>query len=135
MNSPEGQAVTLETDFDQLLSKVLSIMAIILSKTTQILEDKIILENALAVFVGILLFKPELYAKFATFQKADGQIKTAEDLVFNGILCNEEKVRIDFEMSLKALANTLNTGDHNILYFLLQLLAKRFADISNKPSM
>lgn len=135
MSSPEGQAVVLDTDFDQLLSKVLSIMTTILSKSTLIFEDKLILENSLALLVGILLYKRELYPKFSTFKMADGPIKSAEDLAFTGLLCSEEKVRIDFEMSLKALSNTLNSGDHNILYFLLQLLAKRFADISNRPSM
>jgi len=62
MSSPEGQSIILETDFEQLFNKVLSLLAIILSKTTLIVEDKIIIENSLAIMVGILLFKKDIYS-------------------------------------------------------------------------
>jgi len=62
MSSPDGQAIILETDFEQLFNKVLSLLATILSKTTLILEDKIIIENSLSIMVGILLFKKDVYS-------------------------------------------------------------------------
>jgi len=62
MSSPEGQSIILETDFEQLFNKVLSLLAIILSKTTLIVEDKIIIENSLSIMVGILLFKKDIYS-------------------------------------------------------------------------
>ena len=62
MSSPEGQSIILETDFEQLFNKVLSLLAIILYKTTLIVEDKIIIENSLSIMVGILLFKKDIYS-------------------------------------------------------------------------
>ena len=56
MSSPEGQSIILETDFEQLFNKVLSLLAIILSKTTLIVEDKIIIENSLSIIIGIIFF-------------------------------------------------------------------------------
>ena len=57
MRSVDGQDVMLSTDFNQLFDKLLEILAAMLSKTSLILEDKIIIENTLAILVGILLFK------------------------------------------------------------------------------
>lgn len=63
------------------------------------------------------------------------QIKNAEELILAGILCPEEKVRIDFERSLHILATNLHGNETNCLNFLLGLLARNFANISNRPSM
>ena len=57
MRSVDGIDVMLSTDFNQLFDKLLEILAAMLSKTSLILEDKIIIENTLAILVGILLFK------------------------------------------------------------------------------
>ena len=62
-------------------------------------------------------------------------IKNAEDLTLAGLLCPEEKVRIDFERSLSVLAIYLNRSEQNCLHFFLGLLARNFASISNRPSM
>lgn len=70
MQSPEGQAVILDTDFEQLFDKVISIIATVLSKATMILEDKLIIGNALSLVVGMLLYKRELYARFIAFSGA-----------------------------------------------------------------
>ena len=135
MSSPEGQSIVLETNFEQLFSKVLSLLATILSKTSFIVEDKIIIENSLSIMVGILLFKKDIYPQFESFTNAGHQIKNAEDLTLAGILCQEEKVRIDFERSLFILAINLHSSETNCLNFLLGLLARNFANISNRPSM
>ena len=42
-------------------------MATTLVKESLIIEDKLIIENAMAIIVGILLFRKELYAKFVGF--------------------------------------------------------------------
>jgi len=54
-------------------------------------------------------------------------------LTLTGLLSQEEKVRIDFAGSLSVLARSLDQ-ENNALYFLLGVLARNFASISNKPS-
>jgi len=95
MKSPEGQQIMLDTDFSQLLDKVMMLIATVLSKSVLNYEDKIIIENAVSIVVGILLFKKELYPKFEGFTSTVG-VATAEQLVLVGLLNQEEKVRIDF---------------------------------------
>lgn len=67
MKSVDGQDIMLNTDFDQLFDKLLELLAVMLSKTSMILEDKIIVENSLAILVGILLFKKDCFSKFVAF--------------------------------------------------------------------
>ena len=57
----------LNTDFSQLFDKSLQLIATVLSKSSLIYEDKIVIENVLSIVVGILLFKKELYPKFEAF--------------------------------------------------------------------
>lgn len=129
MGSPEGQDIMLNTDFDKLFDKALALIATLLSKSSLILEDKIIIENALSLVLGILLFKKDVYAKFVGFTCANGQIRNAEELVLAGLLSSEEKVRIDFERTFRILTIYLNKAEQNSLYFLLGCLARNFARI------
>ena len=84
--------------------------------------------------IGSLLYKNELYSKFTAFKTTTSSVNTAESLVLAGLLCSEEKVRIDFERSLSVLAIYLNRNENNALYFILGVLGRNFASISNKPS-
>ena len=43
-------------------------------------------------------------------------------------------MRIDFENSLNVMATSLQQGEQNALRFLLGMLARNFAKVSNKPS-
>ena len=99
MLKPEGQEIMLDTNFEELFDKLLQIIATLLSKTTLIFEDKVIIHNAVTMLIGIMMFKPELYAKFTSFQNAGSSISNTEQLVLAGILCSEEKVRSDFARS------------------------------------
>jgi len=132
MKSPEGQEVMLNTDFETLFDKMMQILAVCLSKPVMIFEDKSLVENALSILVGILLYRKNIYSRFISFS-AQGKISSAEQLCLAGLLCHEEKVRADFAQSLGVLALNLSQ-EQNALYFLLGLLARNFADISNKPS-
>lgn len=133
MKTPEGQEVMLSSNFEQLFDKLMQLLATIMSKSTLILEDKIIIESALAIVVGILLFRNDVYARFIGFT-SESAVKNTEQIALAGLLCVEEKVRIDFERSLGVLAQSLQQSEHNALYFLLGVLARNFASISNKPS-
>ena len=127
MSSPAGQQIVLNTDFSRLFDQTLALLATLLSKSSLTLEDKIIIENALSLVAGILLFKQDNYARFVGFQSAAGTIRTAGDLVLAGLLCQEEKVRADFERTFRILSIYLCRAEHNALYFLLGVLARNFA--------
>ena len=105
-----------------------------LSKGRLILEDKIVIENALSLFVGIVLFKRENYGRFTGFQNAGSDVSNAEQLVLAGLLCAEEKVRSDFGRTLTILSIYLNRGEQNALNFLLGTLARNLAAIESRPS-
>ena len=57
----------LNTNFEQLFEKMLQLLSTMLSKSFMTFEDKIIVENALSIFVGTLLFKTDIYPKFTNF--------------------------------------------------------------------
>lgn len=67
MRQPEGTEIMLSTNFDQLFDKILDLLSVMLSKTSMIFEDKIVIENALSIIVGILMFKKNYYTKFTEF--------------------------------------------------------------------
>ena len=97
MRQPEGTEIMLSTNFDQLFDKLLDLLSVMLSKTNMIFEDKIIIENALSIIVGILMFKKECYSKFTGFQSTKSQtVRNIEEVIVAGLLCSEEKVRADF---------------------------------------
>ena len=135
MKSPEGIDVMLNTNFDQIFDKLLELLAVMLSKTNMILEDKVIIENALSLLVGTLLYKKDCYAKFVNFQSTKSQtVRNIEELILAGIFCSEEKVRTDFGSSLNVLSVNLREADQNALSFFLRILARNFNSIGNRPS-
>jgi len=74
MGSPEGQDIMLNTDFEQLLAKTLELLTTIISKSSLILEDKIIIENSISIMMGTMLYKKELFANFIGFKNNDDKI-------------------------------------------------------------
>ena len=74
MGSPEGQEIMLNTNFEQLLAKTLELLTTIISKSSLILEDKIIIENSISIMMGTMLYKKELFANFIGFKNNDDKI-------------------------------------------------------------
>lgn len=65
----------------------MKIMAEILVKDKMIFEDKLIIENALSLWVGCILHNNSLFNDFYTFKgEEDSKIKTCDDFVLNGLL-------------------------------------------------
>ena len=60
------------TDFGQLFDKLLQIVATSLTKANLILEDKIIIQNAVSMMIGIAMSDPVHYTKLINFQAAAG---------------------------------------------------------------
>lgn len=77
-----------------------------------IFEDKLIVENALSLWVSCILHKNELINEFYQFKGESGStIQTCDDFVLNGLLfCSQEKVREEFKQSLSSLSNKLLNG-------------------------
>jgi len=102
------------------------------------LEDKNIVENAMALWTGCILHKPALFKEFTAWNNTDQEsnIKDTQDFILGGLLrCTEEKVRLDFANTFKSLSIHFSSGDNSVLVFLLGLLAKNFSQISNRPAM
>jgi len=60
-------------------------------------EEKLIVENALSLWVGCILHKRELLNDFYEFQ--------SDDFILTGLLyCNQDKVREEFKQSLSQLS-------------------------------
>ena len=135
MRQPEGSEIMLSTNFDQLFDKLLELLSVMLSKTNMIFEDKIIIENTLSILVGTLMFKKDCYSKFIGFQSTKSQtVRNIEEVIVAGLLCPEEKVRADFGSSLNVLSTNLREADTNALPFFLQIVARNFNNIGNRPS-
>jgi hypothetical protein len=87
-------------------------------------EHKLILQNALNIWVGSILQQPELFTKALAFEGLD-------ELIMCGVLyCGEEKVRDDFGTNLLLLARNHQASEDSALGFLLRLLSKNFFKIS-----
>jgi hypothetical protein len=97
-------------------------------RETHTFEEKNIVSNSLNLWIGCLLYKPELFLDFLTFDKI-------EELIMSGILyCSAEKIREDFKFTLLELAKQLQTSEsESALGFQLKLLSKNFHKISLYP--
>jgi hypothetical protein len=98
-------------------------------KETHFFEDKNIVSNALNLWIGSVLYKPELFLDFLTFEKID-------EVVMSGLLyCSAEKIREDFKFTLLELAKQLLSPfeTESALGFQLKLLSKNFHKISLYP--
>lgn len=103
-----------------------------------VFEDKLIVENALSLWVSFVLHKNELINDFYSFKGEEtSSIKTANDLILNGLLfCPQDKVREEFKQSLSSLSNKLLNGSQvtqTPLIYLLKLLSQNFKFITDYP--
>ena len=82
----------------------------------------------MSLWIGIVNFKPALFATFASF-KGENKIAVASDFIMHGVLyCKEEKIRQDFKTALSVL------GRHSeALSFLIKILSANFSQISDFP--
>lgn len=72
-------------DFTSLQSKLLSLISDIVKKDTHSFEEKNIVSNSLNLWIGCILYKPELFLNFLTYNNI-------EEITMSGILyCTAEK--------------------------------------------
>jgi len=103
MEGGVGSRIVEGIDHRALQKQVLSLISKTLQKEVQIFEDRLIIENALSLWVGCLLHKKELINDFLADQ-IEGC--THEDLILRGLLYSkEDKIREDFRINLSHLAH------------------------------
>lgn len=103
-----GAEILITTNYNRLQTKILSLLFNILRKQDPLtIEEKIIIDNSLTIWVGCVLYKPELFNDFLSFK--DGN-ETVEDFILSGLVeCQEDKIRSDFCQAFSALASSLSS--------------------------
>ena len=132
-----GADILNNTDFNQLQGDLLGLVCQIIQKKHFLLEDKFIVENAMALWMGCVLHQPELFKQFAAWKStnAASSIKNADEFILGGVLfCDEEKIRQDFCITFTALSRHFSAGEYSPLKYVLGLLAKNFENISDRPA-
>jgi hypothetical protein len=87
-----------------VVQRILTVISQILLKRQMILEDKLIIENAMSLLVGCILHKNELLNSFYDFSSASSDVNSADDFILAGLLfCSQEKMREEFKQSLSCL--------------------------------
>ena len=103
-----GMEILLSTNYARLQQKILELVVSVLQKEQLTLEEKIIVENAISVWVGSSLYRPELFDGFLSFTSGES---TAGDLILSGLVfCREDKIRQDFCQGVLALARSIDVG-------------------------
>lgn len=99
MEGQLGKEIIESIDYKTLQSKILRIIAEILTKDKMIFEDKLIIENALSLWVGCIIHNNSLFGEFYFFKgDENSKIKNCDDFVLTGLLyCSQEKVREEFK--------------------------------------
>jgi hypothetical protein len=136
LHGPIGEEIIETIDYKLLQAKILRTIEQILLKKELIFEDKLIIENALSLWVGCVLHKNELFNEFYEFNGVDGSsIRTCDDFILNGLLfCPYDKVREEFKQTLSSLAHKLINREQvrqTPLFYLLKLLSENFSLISS----
>jgi len=92
MEGPFGVRIIEQIDYKLVVQRILTIISQIIKKPQMILEDKLIIENALSLLVSCILHKNALLEIFYGFSSES--FKELGDLLLAGLLlCPQEKVR------------------------------------------
>ena len=95
-----GMEILQNTNFGEMCAHLITLASQIVQRQQFSLHDKIVIENALALWTGCILHEPTLFKEFTLWQNPNQEsaIKTADDFVLGGLLfCPEEKIRLDFQ--------------------------------------
>ena len=134
LEGPMGLEITESVDYLALQRKVLGVTSQVLKKKKLIFEDKLIVENALNLWVGCLLHRDDLFHEFV--ESRDLEVR-ADDFVLTGLLyCRYETIREEFKQSLGALCRkpkSAEPGSEPPLDVILKLLSSNFSLISEYP--
>jgi hypothetical protein len=101
-----------------------------------IYEDKLIIDNAINLWIGCLLHSEDLFNDFSNSENND---LNSEEFLLTGLLyCPYETVREEFKESIRALClkvrESPSEGNSSPLDYILRLLSSNFSLISDYPS-
>lgn len=133
MARENSQSLINSIDYDRLVIQALELLSDILQKKKLIIEDKIIVESCLGILDGVLS-QQKCVGTFLGFQSQSGEIKDLDSLTIAGILNQEDKVRSEFKSFLARLPSSIRVSEHNLLYYLLGVMARNFSMVSGRPS-
>jgi hypothetical protein len=95
LEGPLGIELVESVDYSKLQRKVLSITSEVLKKPVLVFEDKLIVDNALNLWVGCLLHRADLFNEF--IKPSDSQVQPNEFLLTGLLYCPYETVREEFK--------------------------------------
>lgn len=127
-----GMEILLTANYQRLLQKILALIFNIVKQSEISLEDKIIVENAVSVWVGICLYKQELFNEFVKFKSEES---TAHDFILSGLVfCPEDKIKTDFYHGIRSLAKSFDIQKrHLVQTYFMGILGKNFQQVSEMP--
>lgn len=124
-------------DYEKLQSRIIAVIAHSLLKgNSMMFEDKIIIENALQLWVGCLQHNSNLFEAFVSSKLADNLTPAA--FLTQGLLyCTHESVREEFKILLANLCRGQSSkaaGPSSPLQFTVKLLTDHMSNLSGQPS-
>lgn len=134
LQGPVGLEIVDSVDYPALQTQVVTVASKLLKKNTLAFEDRLIVENALYLWVGCLLHREELFGEFVDSARLG---VSSEEFLLSGLLyCPYESVREEFRGSLSALCKkrkSTTVESVEPLAHTLKLLASNFSLISEYP--
>ena len=133
MHKVFGAEVLASIDFTLLCNHLIKTVTQILERNQFTVDEKVIVENTLALWTGCVLHQNSLFGEFMNWKNTEegSKIKDTKDFLLAGLLlCPEEKIRMDFANTFTALSNHQEIGEIGALTFLLTILAQNFSKIS-----
>ena len=135
LEGPMGIEIAEMVDYSALQRQVLRVTSQVLKKGKLLFEDRLIVENALNLWVGCLLHRSDLFQEFVEPRDQD---LASDELLLTGLLyCPYETVREEFKQSLSALCLRVRPvsepGRVSPLDCTLKLLSSNFSLISEYP--
>jgi len=131
LKGPLGLEIVEQVDYKALQEKVLTLTAHTLAKEKIVFEDKLIIENALNLWIGCCFHRPDLFSNFTEFTFLG---KDSKEFILSGLLyCQYDSVRESFRNSLSALCSykPKSTSEGAIpLAFMIKILSENFTLIS-----
>ena len=90
----------------------------------EVLDEKLIVDGSLSIWMGCLVYDSTLFEKFIAFDEFNKNIMNPSDFIMTGILyCPIEKMRQSFRNILSVVTSRLDTESPEAVHFLLNLLS------------
>lgn len=130
-----GVEIADKVDYSALQSHVLMVINSIIKKTKLGFEEKLIVENALTLWVGCLLHRGDLFQEF--IQPKSASFDPEQFLLAGLLFCPYEQVREEFKTAFRALcasSKPFEGAGVSPTNCVLKILSDNFKLVSQYPS-